>query len=396
MPVLRQESQRAMTGGAGNVARNIAALGGKVVLVGLVGDDARGPRALGHARRRARNVPARLIVDPDRATTVKTRFIAGRQQLLRVDGETAKPATGAAAAAAAGGARGRAGRASISCCSPTMPRACWATRYCSAPLRMIHGAGKRLIVDPKSRDSEALCRGRSPDPQSRRAGRGHGHCRRRRRRVCRRGARRRSKAAGVGAVLATRGERGMTLVEPGDAPPLHLAAEAREVFDVSGAGDTVIAAAGERSGRRRRSGPGRAARQYRGRHRRRQARHRRRPSRRPAGRDCRPATVLASEAKVVALETRAGAHPALARGGRAHRLHQWLLRSDPSRPCLAAGPGAGCRRPADRRPQQRCLDPAPQGPRPAGAERDGARHRAGVLGAWSIWCLSSTRTRPSS
>ncbi len=98
VPVLRQASLRAMAGGAGNVARNVAALGGKVVLIGLVGDDAAG-RELAAMLGDEPGITSRLVVDPERATTVKTRFVAGRQQLLRLDDETAQPAAGSTAAA---------------------------------------------------------------------------------------------------------------------------------------------------------------------------------------------------------------------------------------------------------------------------------------------------------
>ena len=98
VPVLRQESLRAMAGGAGNVARNVAALGGQVVLIGLVGDDAAG-RELALMLGDEPRISSQLVIDRDRATTVKTRFVAGRQQLLRVDDEMAHPAEGEVAAA---------------------------------------------------------------------------------------------------------------------------------------------------------------------------------------------------------------------------------------------------------------------------------------------------------
>src|SRR5438552_9455723 len=106
-------------------------------------------------------------------------------------------------------------------------------------IAMIHGAGKRLVVDPKNRDFRryagadlltpnrgelAMATGISGEDDAAVAA----------------AARQAMDFAGLGALLVTRGERGMTLVA-GKAPPLHLSAEAREVFDVSGAGDTVIA-----------------------------------------------------------------------------------------------------------------------------------------------------------
>src|SRR5262245_44060043 len=70
VPVLRQESLRAMPGGAGNVARNVAALSGSVVLIGLVGDDEAG-RELAAMLGEAHGIAERLVVDPGRPTTVK-------------------------------------------------------------------------------------------------------------------------------------------------------------------------------------------------------------------------------------------------------------------------------------------------------------------------------------
>src|SRR3546814_7351036 len=78
-----------MPGGAGNVARNIAALGAEAVLVGLVGDD---PAAdeLDETLAAERGVVAHLVVDETRRTIEKIRFIGSRQQLLRVDWENRK------------------------------------------------------------------------------------------------------------------------------------------------------------------------------------------------------------------------------------------------------------------------------------------------------------------
>src|SRR5512134_3341823 len=83
IPVLARSRELKMLGGSGNVARNIAALGGSVALVGLVGGDAEGhdaSRLVGEA-----TLEGYLVTDASRPTTLKTRFISGGQQLLRVD-----------------------------------------------------------------------------------------------------------------------------------------------------------------------------------------------------------------------------------------------------------------------------------------------------------------------
>ncbi|HEY2111379.1 MAG TPA: PfkB family carbohydrate kinase, partial [Dongiaceae bacterium] len=150
VPVLRQASLRAMAGGAGNVARNVAALGGKVVLIGLVGDDAAG-RELAAMLGDEPGIASRLVVDPDRATTVKTRFVAGRQQLLRLDYETAQPAAGSTAAALLAGLEAALPGVDIVLLSD-YAKGVLGDEVLQRAIAKIHGAGKRLIVDPKSRD----------------------------------------------------------------------------------------------------------------------------------------------------------------------------------------------------------------------------------------------------
>ncbi len=237
VPVLHQENLRAMAGGAGNVARNVAALGGKVVLIGLVGEDAAG-RELTAMLGDEPGIASHLLIDPDRPTTVKTRFVAGRQQLLRVDDETASPASGSTAAALLAGLDASLPAVDIVLLSD-YAKGVLSDEVLQRAIAKIHGAGKRLIVDPKSSDFRryagadlltpnrgelAAATGISGDDDASVAS----------------AARQAMTSARLGAVLATRGERGMTLVV-GDSAPLHLCAEAREVFDVSGAGDTVIA-----------------------------------------------------------------------------------------------------------------------------------------------------------
>ncbi|ACG78036.1 rfaE protein [Phenylobacterium zucineum HLK1] len=93
IPVLARSREIMMLGAAGNVARNVAALGGSVALVGLVGGDAEGHEA----SRLVGEEPAiegYLVTDPSRPTTLKTRFVSGGQQLLRVDLEESRPVEG--------------------------------------------------------------------------------------------------------------------------------------------------------------------------------------------------------------------------------------------------------------------------------------------------------------
>ncbi|MCA8902016.1 MAG: bifunctional heptose 7-phosphate kinase/heptose 1-phosphate adenyltransferase, partial [Hyphomonas sp.] len=86
VPIMRRHREAAMPGGAGNVARNLASLGVLTSLIGVVGDDPEG-RELAALLGALDGVDADLIAMRGRPTTLKTRFVAGGQQLLRVDAE---------------------------------------------------------------------------------------------------------------------------------------------------------------------------------------------------------------------------------------------------------------------------------------------------------------------
>src|ERR1700692_2124994 len=86
VPVLLLQRVETMLGGAGNVARNIAALGGTAVLMGLLGDDPAAKKARAAIRATPRIVDAH-VESAGRPTICKTRYIAGHQQMMRVDEE---------------------------------------------------------------------------------------------------------------------------------------------------------------------------------------------------------------------------------------------------------------------------------------------------------------------
>ena len=98
IPVLRIERERSMLGGAGNVVRNLTALGATARFLSVLGDDAPGReiRALLAAES---GVEPYFVVEKNRETAVKTRFVAGTQQLLRADHETVRPLAPASEAA---------------------------------------------------------------------------------------------------------------------------------------------------------------------------------------------------------------------------------------------------------------------------------------------------------
>ena len=238
VPVLRLTRTREMAGGVGNVASNILSLGGRAVLVGLLGQDA--PGAALQAIVAAQGGTGALVPTSARPTICKTRFIAAGQQVVRTDEESPL--------ALQPGEQ----RALIEAIERYLPQAGvlllsdYGKGVC-APAVLAHaidaarGRGIPVFVDPKSSDFSRYRGATCITPNARELAVAAGLPTGDEAEVAE-AARRVMRNAGPScAVLATRSDKGMTLVEPGGAV-LSVPARAREVFDVSGAGDTVIAA----------------------------------------------------------------------------------------------------------------------------------------------------------
>jgi len=240
VPIVLKQRSSAAPGGAANVAANVRSLGGAPVLVGVVGDDEAGRELLGELRRRGIGVE-HVLCDPRRPTTVKTRIVAVSQHVVRVDEEDRSLIAAPLAARLAERVIGILDGARVLLISD------YAKGVLGPELlrRVIHAARARggwVIVDPKDTDfgryagASIICPNRAealaaagvaadePDA-TRRAGV-------------------RLLASGEAeAVLITLGEAGMMLFER-DRSPATVPAQARAVYDVTGAGDTVIATLG--------------------------------------------------------------------------------------------------------------------------------------------------------
>jgi len=230
VPVVLFQNELTTAGGAANVACNCAALGARTRLLSVLGSDEAGDR-LAELIARA-GIEASLHRDKSIHTTVKLRVIGRQQQLLRIDFETS-PSREVLASKLADFKRelhrcdvvilsdyGKGGLAHI-----------------AQMIRLGRAAGKKVLVDPKGDDysryrgahlltpnlaelREVIGRWKSEADLERRA-------------------QKLRKQLGLEALLLTRGGEGMTLYR--DARTVHVKAEKREVYDVSGAGDTVIA-----------------------------------------------------------------------------------------------------------------------------------------------------------
>lgn len=236
IPVLKVEKEDTMLGGAGNVVRNLVALGAKTRFVTVIGNDRAGKEVARQIK--AHGVPDRPIVDKGRRTSTKTRFIAGVQQMLRADRETTQPlAPGIeeklvkAAAAAMRGC----GVVVLS----DYGKGVLTGKAAAEIIKHARKAGKPVVVDPKGTD---FARYRGADlitPNRRELADATGMTLETGKDVTR-AAKKLIKKFKFGAVLVTLSGDGMAVV-PGTGPAIHLPAEAQEVFDVSGAGDTVAA-----------------------------------------------------------------------------------------------------------------------------------------------------------
>ena len=235
VPVLTVEEEWYGLGGAANVARNLASLGARVRLAGVVGPDENGERLLDLCQAASINTDA-IVVGDQRRTTVKTRFIAGTQQVLRVDSETAEPLDFAMQRQLI--ARLEGGRADAIIISDYAKGAV-TDAVIRAPIEFAHRRNLPCVVDPKSTRFEryAGCTVITPNADEASASRGHPI---RNDAESEAAGRTLLSAVGCEAAVITRGRQGVSLVTPADA--WHLPAQARDVFDVAGAGDTLVAA----------------------------------------------------------------------------------------------------------------------------------------------------------
>ena len=238
-PVIAVQRSETNVGGAGNVARNIAALGARCIFVGLVGLDDAGDRLRATLSRESLIEPL-LISDPARSTTRKVRFVSEHfsTHMLRADWETAAPVSGAVE------------QALIDSILPQLPSAdiVLLSDYAKGVLtaRVIRNVidaarrlGKRVIVDPKSanfviyrgatlltpnrKEFAEATRSRADDDAS-----------------IATAAREAMLLTDGEALLVTQSEHGMTLV-PREGEVIHVPAHTVKVRDVTGAGDTVAA-----------------------------------------------------------------------------------------------------------------------------------------------------------
>jgi rfaE bifunctional protein kinase chain/domain len=235
VPVVELQKRTRVPGGAANAAANVAGLRGEVFLVGVAGDDEAG-RHLRDALEAGGIASGGLLAVAGRPTTTKTRIIAHSQQVVRVDHELAGPLPAAAE------------ERLLALIDERLPgvEACVLSDYAKGAVSpavaqglivRAKALGKPVVVDPKGADYSKYRGATLVKPNLHEAGLFL------RREVA---SAEDVAEAGLGllvalggdGVLITRGPAGMALFERGK-EPVHIPAQAREVFDVTGAGDTV-------------------------------------------------------------------------------------------------------------------------------------------------------------
>jgi D-beta-D-heptose 7-phosphate kinase/D-beta-D-heptose 1-phosphate adenosyltransferase len=241
IPVLARSHELVMLGGAGNVARNVAALGGSVALVGLIGGDAEGHEASRLVGAEEPAIEGYLVTDASRPTTLKTRFISGGQQLLRVDLEESRPMAGEVEQRLIRTLRDAARGAGVILLSD-YGKGVITDAVIAAARETATQTGAKLVVDSKARSfarygdidlvkpnaaelSYATELATETDEELEAA------------------IARALKLWATRGVLVTRAAKGVSLGLRGE-PVRHFRTTPREVFDASGAGDTALAALG--------------------------------------------------------------------------------------------------------------------------------------------------------
>jgi D-beta-D-heptose 7-phosphate kinase / D-beta-D-heptose 1-phosphate adenosyltransferase len=239
-PVMAAQRSETNIGGAGNVARNIASLGGRCVFVGLVGEDEAGARLKSELARH-KNVESVLVSDPGRPTTRKVRFVSEHfsTHMLRADWEKALPAAGEVEQKLIDAILPQLARADIVLLSD-YAKGVLTARVIRNVIDAARRANKRVIVDPKSANF-AIYRGATLLTPNRKEFAEATRSRADTDQTIAEAARDAMVLADCEAILVTQSENGMTLV-PRTGEVVHVPAHPVKVRDVSGAGDTVAAA----------------------------------------------------------------------------------------------------------------------------------------------------------
>jgi D-beta-D-heptose 7-phosphate kinase/D-beta-D-heptose 1-phosphate adenosyltransferase len=231
VPIVKVEQQSERVGGAANVAANIIALDVPVELIGGVGCDAAGKTLTNLCEKSG--IVTHFISGASARTTVKLRVLSQHQQLLRLDFESTTERTAYAGLVEL--FNENVSRAEVVVLSDYGKGL---LHDCQSLIKAANASGKRVIVDPKSNDFSRYAGAYLVTPNYSEFEACVGKCQDENE-IIERGIQL-CEIHNIEGILVTRGENGMTLISPRRSS-LTLAAKSRDVFDVTGAGDTVCA-----------------------------------------------------------------------------------------------------------------------------------------------------------
>ncbi|NLO90449.1 MAG: D-glycero-beta-D-manno-heptose-7-phosphate kinase [Elusimicrobia bacterium] len=239
VPVVRAQQETFLPGGAGNVAANLASLGAQVNLIAVAGADYAGDTLLSSLKERRINISS-IVIDQERPTTQKVRVIAEHQQVVRYDRESSKSLPHALSEQCAANLR-----ACLKNSSAVILSDYKKGMITPGNIKRLVGECKRaktpVFVDPKVEHFKIYKGVTSITPNTSEAWNGMSLYPKDGQDAIEELGRKILAKLGSDSALVTQGPNGMTLFEKGNPPrSMHIPVTACEVYDVTGAGDTVI------------------------------------------------------------------------------------------------------------------------------------------------------------
>ena len=237
VPIVQMEKMSLVAGGAANVAANLAGLGARPYLFGIKGDDSEADLML-DILDQAGIANHKITAIPGRKTTIKTRIVAHSQHVVRIDQETSEPIADTAADNILAGISTILADVDAVIISD-YAKGLLSDHFLRRLIETVRAARKILVVDPKGRDFSRYKGASIITPNRKEAADAVGLGLESSELVPRSGSLL-MQNLDLDALLVTEGENGMTLFQK-DGNTEHLESLARNVYDVTGAGDTVIA-----------------------------------------------------------------------------------------------------------------------------------------------------------
>lgn len=235
VPIVKIGKEESRLGGAANVANNITSLGGKAFLCGAVGYDFFG-REIEHMSK-AKDIRT-MLLKISCPTITKARIIGGKQQIVRVDYSDRTELKDDEERVLRDSVRTHLPDCDILVISD-YGKGLISENFCKYIIRYAHQAGKKVVVDPKGKNWEKYSGADIVTPNVKELSDLIGYPVPNTDDEVEKAAREILRTSGLTSLLVTRSEKGMSLIS--NIPPIHIPTHSEEVFDVSGAGDTVVA-----------------------------------------------------------------------------------------------------------------------------------------------------------